>query len=68
MKQAVLSVEFSTGKAAFFDDMFQYVFSFVGILFAGDIIEEGNNPGDILSDQRAVEEAKVFNVWLKTPG
>ncbi|MED1801128.1 flavodoxin family protein [Brevibacillus porteri] len=44
---------------------FQYVFSFVGMLFAGYMIGEGNKPGDVWSDQRAVEEAKIFNAWLK---
>ncbi|BAH42015.1 hypothetical protein BBR47_10380 [Brevibacillus brevis NBRC 100599] len=51
MKQAVLSVDFSTGKAAFFEDMLldhiQYVFSFVSIRSAGYVIGEGNKPGDV---------------------
>jgi multimeric flavodoxin WrbA len=40
---------------------FQYIFSFVGMPFAGYIIGEGNQPGDILGDARAIEEAKLLN-------
>lgn len=45
---------------------FQYIFSFVGMPYEGYIIGEGNKPGDILGDKRAVEDAKVFNEWLKS--
>ncbi|MGG1662662.1 flavodoxin family protein [Brevibacillus sp. NRS-1366] len=45
---------------------FQYIFSFVGTTYAGYIIGEGNKPGDILDDKRAIEDAKIFNEWLKS--
>lgn len=37
---------------------FQYIFSFVGMPFAGYIIGEGNKPGEILEDEKAVADAK----------
>lgn len=40
---------------------FQYIFGFVGMPFAGYIIGEGNKPGDVLQDKRAVAEASVWN-------
>lgn len=40
---------------------FQYIFGFVGMPFAGYIIGEGNKPGDVLSDKRAVAEASIWN-------
>lgn len=45
---------------------FQYVFSFVGMPYAGYIIGEGNQPGDVLADMQAVASAKQLNAWLKT--
>ncbi|MFM1655248.1 flavodoxin family protein [Brevibacillus sp. B_LB10_24] len=44
---------------------FQYIFSFVGMPFGGYIIGEGNRPGDILRDKRAVAEARLLNEKLK---
>ncbi|WP_340673604.1 flavodoxin family protein [Brevibacillus agri] len=44
---------------------FQYVFSFVEMPYAGYIIGEGNKPGDVLADARAVAEAQQLNAWLK---
>lgn len=44
---------------------FQYIFEFVGMPFAGYIIGEGNKPGDILQDQRALSAAKLLNERLK---
>ncbi|GED34144.1 flavodoxin family protein [Brevibacillus centrosporus] len=40
---------------------FQYIFGFVGMPFAGYIIGEGNKPGDVLQDKRAVAEASIWN-------
>ncbi len=45
---------------------FQYIFSFMNMEFAGYIIGQGNQPGDIMNDRRAVEEARVFNERLKS--
>ncbi|WP_083955694.1 flavodoxin family protein [Brevibacillus parabrevis] len=45
---------------------FQYVFSFVGVRYAGYIIGEGNKPGDVLADAQAVASAKQLNAWLKS--
>ncbi|MFY0543343.1 flavodoxin family protein [Brevibacillus sp. H7] len=47
---------------------FQYIFSFVDMPFAGYIIGEGNKPGEILNDRRALEEAKIFNESVKLIG
>lgn len=44
---------------------FQYIFGFVGMPFDGYLIGEGNKPGDVLADQTAVADAKVFNERLK---
>jgi multimeric flavodoxin WrbA len=45
---------------------FQYIFSFVGMPFAGYIIGEGNKPGEILQDEKAVADAKRLGERLKT--
>ncbi|CAM3602471.1 flavodoxin family protein [Brevibacillus invocatus] len=37
---------------------FQYIFSFVGMPFAGYIIGEGNKPGEIMEDEKAVADAE----------
>jgi len=44
---------------------FQYIFEFVGMPFTGYIIGEGNKPGEILRDQRALSNAKQLNEWLR---
>jgi multimeric flavodoxin WrbA len=44
---------------------FQYIFDFMQIEFCGFIIGEGNRPGDIMQDQRALSEADVLNQNLK---
>jgi multimeric flavodoxin WrbA len=44
---------------------FQYIFDFMQMEFGGFIIGEGNRPGDIMHDQRALVEADVMNQRLK---
>ncbi|WP_139489745.1 flavodoxin family protein [Brevibacillus dissolubilis] len=44
---------------------FQHIFRFMGMNFAGYIIGEGNQPGDVLQDERAVSEAKWLNHRLR---
>jgi len=44
---------------------FQYIFGFVGTPFEGYIIGQGNKPGDVLEDSRAVADAKILNAILK---
>lgn len=44
---------------------FQYIFDFVGMEFAGFLIGDGNRPGEILSDQRALLEASALNAALR---
>lgn len=39
---------------------FQYLFGFVNTSFHGFIIGEGNKPGDILQDERAITEANAL--------
>lgn len=45
---------------------FQYIFGFVGMPFEGYIIGEGNKPGDVLEDKRAIADAKILNGLLKS--
>ena len=40
---------------------FTYIFDFVGMPFAGYVIGEGNKPGDVLLDERALDEVR----WLR---
>jgi multimeric flavodoxin WrbA len=40
---------------------FQYIFEFVGLEYIGYIIGKGNAPGDVLSDERAMNDAKHWN-------
>ncbi|MBB3908023.1 multimeric flavodoxin WrbA [Anoxybacillus rupiensis] len=40
---------------------FQYIFQFVGLTYIGYLIGQGNAPDEILSDQRALSEAKYWN-------
>ncbi len=40
---------------------FQYIFQFVGLTYIGYVIGQGNAPDEILSDQRALSEAKYWN-------
>ncbi|MDR7317802.1 flavodoxin family protein [Brevibacillus nitrificans] len=47
---------------------FQYIFGFVGMPFAGYIIGEGNKPGDVLQDKRAVAEASIWNEQWSAKG
>jgi multimeric flavodoxin WrbA len=44
---------------------FQHIFDFMGMDFAGYIIGEGNKPGDILHDQKALFAATQLNQNLK---
>lgn len=44
---------------------FKYIFDFVSIEFSGYIIGEGNKPGDILKDSRALLDAKSLNEKLQ---
>ncbi|MBN8252054.1 flavodoxin family protein [Priestia flexa] len=45
---------------------FQYIFDFMNMNFQGYIIGEGNKPGDILSDKRALFAASEINKKLKS--
>lgn len=44
---------------------FQHIFNFVGITFEGYIIGEGNKPGDILQDVRALSAAEQLRKDLQ---
>ncbi|MDQ0272810.1 flavodoxin family protein [Cytobacillus purgationiresistens] len=44
---------------------FHYIFDFIGLPFAGYIIGEGNKPGDILQDQKALIAAEQLRKKLK---
>ncbi len=44
---------------------FKYIFDFVSLPFAGYIIGEANKPGDILTDSRALFEARQLNEVLR---
>lgn len=46
---------------------FQYIFSFVGMPFAGYIIGAGNKPGEIMEDEKAVADAKRLRDRLLAP-
>jgi multimeric flavodoxin WrbA len=43
---------------------FSYIFGFVGMPFTGYIIGQGNAPGDVLSDETAIQQAKIINRTL----
>jgi multimeric flavodoxin WrbA len=45
---------------------FAYIFDFVGMDFAGHVIGEGNKPGDVLLDQRALGEVDSLRARLLT--
>jgi multimeric flavodoxin WrbA len=45
---------------------FQYIFDFMGMAFKGYIIGEGNKPGDILQDQKALIAADQIRENLKS--
>lgn len=44
---------------------FQYIFGFMSMKFEGYIIGEGNKPGDVLKDERAMLEAKALSDKLR---
>lgn len=44
---------------------FRLIFDFVGASFAGYIIGEGNQPGEVLKDERALSEAAWLNRQLR---
>ncbi|MED4989299.1 MULTISPECIES: flavodoxin family protein [Parageobacillus] len=43
---------------------FQYIFQFMGIEYIGYVIGEGNAPGDVLRDERAIGQAKYWNTFF----
>lgn len=43
---------------------FQYIFDFLGMSFDQYLIAEGNRPGDVLLDEKAMNESKLLNKWL----
>ncbi|WP_054950206.1 flavodoxin family protein [Numidum massiliense] len=44
---------------------FRYIFDFIGLSFAGYIIGEGNKPGDIYKDAKALFAAEQLNHTLR---
>ncbi len=44
---------------------FQYIFDFLNMPFSSYIIGEGNKPGDITNDERALAQAAILNKELK---
>jgi multimeric flavodoxin WrbA len=44
---------------------FHYIFDFMGMEFAGYVIGEGNKPGEVLQDGRALDEAGRLNALLR---
>ena len=44
---------------------FQHIFDFVGVTFDGYIIGEGNKPGEVLQDKKAIFSAKQLQEKLK---
>lgn len=44
---------------------FHYIFDFVKMRFAGYVIGEGNKPGEVLQDGRALDEAGRLNALLR---
>jgi multimeric flavodoxin WrbA len=45
---------------------FQYIFQFMGIEYIGYVIGEGNAPGDVLRDERAIGQAKYWNTFFRS--
>ncbi|SFJ16865.1 flavodoxin family protein [Thermoflavimicrobium dichotomicum] len=45
---------------------FQYIFDFMSMHFAGYMIGQGNKPGDVLQDDRAMSDAQYLNQQLKS--
>jgi multimeric flavodoxin WrbA len=45
---------------------FQYIFQFMGIEYMGYVIGEGNAPGDVLRDERAIGQAKYWNTFFRS--
>ena len=43
---------------------FRYIFDFLGIYFKDYILAEGNRPGDIWKDSKAMQEAENLNNWF----
>lgn len=46
-------------------EQFSYICEYVGMTYAGYIIGEGNRPGDIVADRRAMGEAALLNEELR---
>ncbi|GLC89180.1 flavodoxin family protein [Lysinibacillus piscis] len=44
---------------------FRYIFDFLNMPFSSYIIGEGNQPGDIVQDERALAQAAILNKQLK---
>jgi multimeric flavodoxin WrbA len=44
---------------------FKYIFDFVGMPFAGYVIGQGDKPGSVLQDERALDEAAFLNRQLR---
>jgi multimeric flavodoxin WrbA len=44
---------------------FHYIFDFMSMHFGGYLIGEGNKPGDVLGDKRAMQDADWLNAELK---
>jgi multimeric flavodoxin WrbA len=52
-------------KALAMIQQFKHIFDFMGMEFAGYVIGEGNKPGDILQDNKALFAASELNQLLK---
>lgn len=44
---------------------FEYIFDFIGAKLDGWIIGDGNKPGEVLEDEKALEAAKEMNTMLR---
>jgi multimeric flavodoxin WrbA len=45
---------------------FQYIFQFMGLEYIGYVIGQGNAPGDVLHDNRAISQAKYWNQFFRS--
>lgn len=43
---------------------FVYIFDFLGMSFDHYLLAEGNLPGDVLLDSKAINETQILNKWL----